>query len=359
MLRGGSVKRGMRETLAALLGVTARTLRHWRSKPPGERGPGRPGPTPEERARARTLVDAAWRDQGKTSGRRTVRAALGEAVRPSLVRSELRALKLEARRKSRAEAEARRTSVHGSARDALWSLDATHLDRVDGTTIEALVLKDVASTRTIQLSVGGPATASRVLVLLERAEAERGTLPLVLATDNGSPFVAGAVRERLDARKVVLLRSVPHTPRHNPWVERGIGELKQEADLGRVRATDYESTVLDHAASLARARQTLDHHRLRASRGYRTAAAVDAALPPWYRAVRRDAFYEAACSAAARAVHGCETARARQIAQREAILATAARFGTVTRTRGGVPLPIVETETITGPLQPAWISRGE
>ena len=31
---------------------------------------------------------------------------------------------------------------------------------------------------------------------------------------------------------VLHLRSLPHTPKHNPWAERGIGELKRDAGLG-------------------------------------------------------------------------------------------------------------------------------
>ena len=86
--------------------------------------------------------------------------------------------------------------------------------------------------------------------------------------------------------------------------------------------------------------------RPRASRGFRTAIAIDAELAPWYRVLPRERFHEAACSAIREALAVPGTARARRRAVREAILATMERFKLIRRTRGGVPLLAVEPEKI-------------
>ena len=81
------------------------------------------------------------------------------------------------------------------------------------------------------------------------------------------------------------------------------------------------------------------HVRVRPSRGGRTADAVDAQVPAWYRGVDREVFYAAACRAIDKAVEGCNNPRARRRAERKAILQTPETFGLITRTRGGLPLP--------------------
>lgn len=364
--------------------MTVRTLQHWqRHDPDAVRSPGRPSYTRAQRYGALRRVGRALRDQGYGAGWRTVVKALGLPV--ALVQRTVRAWKRRRRARQRRRRERLRTSVTVQGRDALWAIDATYLTRVAGRKVEAEVVKDVASTKTVALEVGAPTCGDEVVALLQHAEQERGTLPLVLVRDNGSAYASRTVEEHLAKERVAVLRNLPRTPQHNPWAERAIGELKADAGLDRrgrssLRAQEgarmlslaqdpdlpepkctfegaprgvcgtardpWEVTVATCAARLEASRRRLDEHRLRASRGYRTAAQCDRELPPWQEVVDRAHFYTTARRAVARAVKRAEGARAKRLAEREAIFETLERVGVITRTRGGVPLALVKHESI-------------
>jgi len=344
------VKHGDKGLLATALGVTPRTLRNWKLHPPSERGPGRTPHAPRLRRKARRLVGRAWKAQGKRAGWRTIQAVLGQALPTALVQESLKAWKAHARRKEERRRQARRVHVKVHATDALWSTDATHLGRLDGQLLEGRVVKEVATTKTVALAVGPPTTAADQIALLKEAARQRGTWPLVLALDNGSANRAHATQRLLAEQRVVPLYNVPRTPQHNAWAERGIRELKEESGLDEGLgvlaagprcgpARSFEEAASECAARLQHARAHLDHVRVRTSRGGRTADAVDAQMPAWYRGVDREVFHAAACRAIHKAVEGCNNPRARRRAEREAILQTLETFGLITRTRGGLPLP--------------------
>jgi hypothetical protein len=328
-------------------GVTVRTLWNWQHRAASSRRPGRPGCTAEERRRARRLLAKALRVVGTTAGLGTVERVLEEPAPTRLLRRLLRKTKARLRRRERERIGRNRVHVEVLAKDALWSIDATHV----GGRTEAVVVREVATTRTADIGVGGPPGAQDLVLALERARRERGCLPLVVALDNGGPMRSAELRAWADRERVVLLFSLPRTPQHNAWAERGMRELKEEAGIetrtARSRSSRHRGAgpPPDAADRLDRARRALDR-RPRASRGWRTAIAVDAALPPWYGALARERFHEAACSAIREALAVPRTARARRRAVREAILATMGRFGLIRRTRGGVPLLAVEPEEI-------------
>jgi len=225
----------------------------------------------------------------------------------------------------------RRVHVRVLAREAIWSADGTHLGWREGIQIEGQLLRDAGSARIVQMSLGAPACGEDVVRILESARIERGGLPLVLATDNGPAYRSQVVEEYLRAHRVVHLRNLPRTPQHNAWAERAIGEIKQEC---RWKAGQG---ILALAAVLEESRRRLDHHRLRASRGYRTAAACDFEMKRGYHLVRREDFYERVQRALRKARRRPQGERKTRLAQREAIFAALEKFGLVERSRGGVP----------------------
>jgi transposase InsO family protein len=78
--------------------------------------------------------------------------------------------------------------------------------------------------------------------------------PLVLKTDNGSPFVAWDFRDLLDDWGVVLLLSPPCTPRYDGSVASGIGSLKTGTFYKAVRnghGSQWTSDDLDAAREQA------------------------------------------------------------------------------------------------------------
>jgi hypothetical protein len=252
-----------------------------------------------------------------------------------LVQRTLSALKATERREGRLRASRARVSHDVLARDAIWTLDATALGRVGEARILGEVLRDPAPPKTLRSRIGPAATAAQVIELLEQAARERGGLPLALQTDNGPAYTSKELAAYLEAHRVVHLRSRVHTPTDNPSEEHGIGELKAESGLDAdVRCASHE----DLRARLAHARLCLDEGRLRASRGWRTAAEVDAALARADALVDRRTFHEACRRAVETAVLGPTTARARRAAERLAIWTTLETFG-LARTRGPETAP--------------------
>lgn len=209
--------------------------------------------------------------------------------------------------------------------------------------VTAEVIRDVASTRTLSIDVGAPARHDDVIAELERTARERGTWPLVYVTDRGAPYRAKEVQELLRKHKVVHLFSEPHTPQHNPWVEHGHRELKEEAGIASLPRSVSPGEL---AAELERARYTIDHCRLRRSRDWRTAVQYELALPHARDVGSRARFYESACRATARAVEGSPTARERRRGEREAVFATLELYGFITRSRGGVRIRAPESAAI-------------
>jgi hypothetical protein len=309
-------------------------------------------------------VARTWKALGRSAGLPRVLAALeqrGLVVSITVVRELLRRLK---RRWSRVLARARaarrvRVAVH--ARDVLWSQDATHLGRDQrGKKVEALAVKDVATTTAIEHSIGGAARAEDVLALLVRAKLVRGTLPLVLAMDNGPANRNELVCSYLHAERVIVLWNVPHTPEHNAWVESLHGELKLELEVsGALWMGVADPTQGPRSLTEAGAERETGHldacvsrtlrvmnGRARPSRGGRSATQLDTLLDRAEDLVDRERFYAAACAARERAVLGIENTRARRRAEREAIWCTLEELGLVTRTRGRGPATCSKAERL-------------
>ena len=327
--------------------MTVATLRNWERLAEAEeaeyRPPGRPRHTEAARRRARTRVRAELERQGWSAGEGSVFEALRGEVPRRLVRSELAALKRAHRvREARARREVRR-SVTVQARDAVWSMDATHIGGDERGKVEAEVVREVASGRTLAIGLGPPATGRAVAKLLEVARRERGGAPLVLVSDNGAAYKSRAVGSWLARHRVVHLRSLPRTPQHNPWSEHGNAELKRETGLGKGVRVRCAWTAL---RGLVKAVERLDHARPRRSRGWLTAAQYDAALPPATRLVGRKRFYAACCCAIRKAVLDCDSPRERRRAERNAILKALERFGLINMTGGGAPCSRPKTSRV-------------
>jgi len=323
--------------------VSERTLRRWTAEEGlGGAGPGRPGHCEWMREEVRRAVRGALERLGWTSGEPTLREELPWAPR-TLLREALKSLKAEHRAEGRRREAGLRVSLEVLQRDVLWCLDGTHLGRVECRGVEAQVLREAATRRSLHLSVGAAATQDDVLTLLERMKSA-GRLPLVLGTDNGSAYTGDRVARWLDENHVTHLRNLPHTPRHNPRAERAIGELKAESELGSgVTLTGVEEA----RERIEAARSRLDELRPRPCLGGRTALAVDTAMPSAYTASQREAFFHEARAAAEVAVGGIDGARARRLAQREAVFRSLESRGLIRRTRGGLPLPSPKPDTIT------------
>jgi hypothetical protein len=133
-----------------------------------------------------------------------------------------------------------------------------------------------------------------------------------------------------------------HTPQDNAATERGIGEAKPEAELGRGVAL---GTPQEGVAALQAACGRLNA-RPRPSRGDLSADELTRVLPSWETRVARSEFYGAAQAAIQRAVREGMTKRQRRQAEREAVFETLEHFGLMSRVRGGEALQAFRPEMI-------------
>lgn len=334
MVRTG--RKFSQQLLAQRLGVTERTLRNWEGGARKESKPmGRPAASPSKRYRARLKVARELHRQG-WPGWRPVFESLGSVVSTRLVQESVRALKQRRALRKRRWTEARRVHVEVLSPNVLWVQDATHLGRIGRKAVLAEVIKDRATLGYMGIAVGEAARAEDVLQMLAINKNSIG-LPLVWATDNGPAYRDQRVEDFLRREKVVHLFSRPRLPQDNGAAEKGIRELKEEADLGKgVELSNPEQA----AQKLAHSWEILDSGRLRASKGYRTAEELREQLPPWNLNIHREVFYEQACEAMEKAVQGGERVREKRQAERQAVYQTLEKFQLVTRTRGGKPLKL-------------------
>ena len=271
-------------------------------------------------------------------GWRPIAVALRQAGRAApdrLVQAALRDLKRAARVATAQTRAAARVEVTVLARDTIWAQDSWHLGWVGAAEVCGELARDRATLASVTTTAGPPATAADVCAGLETAAAARGTLPLVFQSDNGGPYASRRLAQWLADHQVVHLRSRPHLPQDNGAAERAVREYRGATGL---TAGGALASVGEAQARLDAARAQLDQARVRPSRGAATAAALDAALVPWYPRVDRATFYATCQGAMAAARAGARTARAARAAEREAVWRTCEGVELVRRTRGGQPL---------------------
>lgn len=211
-----------RET-ATCLELAPRTLRLWEQRhraPPCAPAPrGRPcrDATPERRSEVRELLT----ELGPHAGLPLLYHLFPDVARGEL--QELQALE-RLRRRSRRSEYARQLQWHHVG--AVWAVDyAEPPQPIDGVYSALLSVRDLASGRQLAWLPVPQATAEQAAACLEALFHEHGP-PLVLKSDNGSPFTADETARLLAVRQVVPLFSPPYTPRYNGACEAGIGSLK-------------------------------------------------------------------------------------------------------------------------------------
>lgn len=334
--------RGRDRHLAAEIADAFDVTAHWirkqrrrleRGETPGKKG--RPRLPEDERARVHALVldqfdlqgTVGWRDV--LAGIRRVEAGKEKPTSTMLVQQETAALKKRARANKRRALEEVREGHEVLARDAVWAQDATHVGRLpDEEKVEAEVATDRGTFSTVLAAVGPPASGEEIRGHLEAARADRGVLPLVWQSDEGSANRSEVVETYLETEQVIHLRSRVHTPTDNPAAEHKNRELKEESGLGKgVRLADHA----DAAARLGPARRRIDEGRLRASRGWKTAAELDRDLPRAGALVPRAVFYAKARLAMREAVLGLVDPKDIRKAEQDAIWQTLERHGLARR----------------------------
>jgi transposase InsO family protein len=209
---------------AERLSLAPRTLRRWRLQHEASALPlGRPclrAPRAE-----RNAVIALLDELGPATGVPTLRACF-----PTLARAELEDLMRRYRRVWRKRHQQALHVLHWQVPGAVWAMDFSQATcRVDGQDRYLLAVRDLASGQQLLWWPTPAINTDETLAALRHLFAAHGA-PLVLKTDNGSPFCADQTLEFLRQADVISLFSPPRMPRYNGAVEAGIGSLKTRTD---------------------------------------------------------------------------------------------------------------------------------
>lgn len=348
--------RVQQEALAAVLGVTTRTLRNWKRS---QREPGRPeGRPPHSRAdrwACARVVRAILKDKGYRLSEDEMLEQLDALKKPQprrLVRWALQGLKARHRRRLRVLARKLRLHLKPLAEDVLWSMDATHLGyQADGAKLEGQLIVDVMGGKARGASLGDSPKAEDAIMLLEDARKTHGRLPLVLAIDNG--YVSEALENYAREHQMILLVNLPYTPQHNTWVERAMRSLKEgirdrlyPPELCGERALGLADVVLVMRESLLDLNARREARR-RAKEGAETTKDRDRASRPRYDRELRSRLARGLALRLKLIPTERISARRRRLLERYAIFETLLEAGLVSLTRGGEPWEWMAWEELT------------
>lgn len=147
-----------------------------------------------------------------------------------MARAELTELLQAYRRRWRAEHARLLHVLHWQRPGSVWAMDFAEAPcAIDGVEEYLLAVRDLASGQQLLWQPVAAPTAEVVLAELPWLFTQHGA-PLVLKTDNGSAFIADALRWYLDRCGVGQLFSPPRTPAYNGSIEASIGSLKKRTE---------------------------------------------------------------------------------------------------------------------------------
>lgn len=241
---------------AARLHLCPRTLRHWQHQVQHARLQARSLGRPLLRSSRhdRNDVVALLHELGPRTGVPTLQACF-----PTMPRAELEDLVRRYRRLWRRQHTQLLHTLHWTTPGAVWAMDFAETPQpIDGLHPYLLAVRDLASGQQLLWLPASAPTAEVTLAALRALFAEYGP-PLVLKTDNGSAFCAGATLDLLHEKEVLALFSPPGTPRYNGAIEAGIGSLKTRTQThatrhGRPRHWSADDVAAAQAEANATAR---------------------------------------------------------------------------------------------------------
>ncbi len=108
-----------------------------------------------------------------------------------------------------------------------WCYDFVFDVCANGSQLKMLTVEDEFTRESLAVEVGGSLPASRVIAVLERLFAERGS-PDQLRSDNGPEFVAQAIQQWLEKQGVKTIYIEPGKPWQNGLAESFNGKLRDE-----------------------------------------------------------------------------------------------------------------------------------
>ena len=153
-------------------------------------------------------------------------------------------------------------------RNHVWAYDFVFDRTRDGRQLKFLTVVDEFSRRCLAIEVSRKQTSREVLRTLAQLMLRYG-VPKHIRSDNGSEFVAKAVRSWLARLGVQTLYIEPGSPWENGYIESFNGKLRDELLNGEIFTSVQEAKVLT-----ALWRRHYNHHRPHSALGYRPPAPV-------------------------------------------------------------------------------------
>jgi len=219
-----AMQQGVRQDVAAQqLGLARGTLAFWAHRWHEDYLQARPLGRPCHRSQPQLRNQAV--DFMRCAGPR-VSAAAVQATFPELARREAENLRDRFRRLWKLDNARLIHVLHWHHPGAVWAMDHAEPPRaIDGRWPCLLAVRDLASGCQVAWLPVLDETAETTISALQWLFLEHGP-PLVLKSDNGSGFIADAIRRFLNRWDVRPLFSPPYTPQYNGSVEAGNGALK-------------------------------------------------------------------------------------------------------------------------------------
>ena len=157
----------------------------------------------------------------------------------------------------------RRPAQH---KDHVWTWDFLHDRTSDGRPLKWLTLIDEYTRECLALEVDRGMTAEAVQAVLAAVVQQRGA-PVHIRSDNGSEFIACAIRSWMATMGLDTLYIAPGAPWENGYAESFDSKVRDEL----LNAEEFES-VLEAKVLAKEWRHEYDHVRPHSSLGYRTPA---------------------------------------------------------------------------------------
>jgi hypothetical protein len=261
------------------------------------------------------LIKKEWEKQAHP-GSRPIIWALPE-IRVRAVREVVAELKRQTRKRYEEMKLQNRKTVIVHKAGAVTAMDGATIIKGE----DIIVYRDRGSLRTESEKCDGHLNAKDTIRTLEIIKNKKG-LPLVICTDNGSPFCANVVENYFFTNQIVHLKSLPYVPQHNGSGECAVKEAKAGSNYGR----SPQDTCIN-----------LNYHRLRRKLGYKTSLMFEQENAATFTKEDRALFFNATCSAIQCAVIGTKSAHEKRKAERKAIFETMERFSLITIIRGHQP----------------------
>jgi len=262
---------------------------------------------------------------------------------PALLRAELEDLLRRYRRVWRRRHEGFLHVLEWTTPGSVWAMDFAEAPApIDGAYRYLLAVRDLASGRQLLWLPTPAESAAETINALASLFVIHGP-PLVLKSDNGSAFIAGATQALLAGAQVIPLFSPAYTPQYNGSAEAGICSLKTRTERHAARCSHPGVWTSDDAARAQAEANALAHPK--GERG----PTPDAAWSSRRRLTAADrALFEATVvrlrdeerARAGPATEGSPNSTAERRAARVAIRRALVEHGYLLFSRRRIPLPI-------------------